>query len=323
MTLIFISFTVHLISIKPILSDHLSYVTIFHCSFGRSHDTFYCSYVNVGVLVDKSFVIGPQHVDKGTSVYLKQMWTLYSKCCSFSARYPLCIYVYMIPTTNKIIQLSPYGLQQAITILLTLNLTIYHIAQVLHFFVDESLEKKTWLSRWICQTQKNTSQESLYLNETKYVNTVLNTFTNKCCNFGANQKCQMVASWDQKLSTNNSREQNTNQESTETNQQQPTDITQKITNAHAQHELPMNLKWTQVVPEEQAIPAYCNTSICVSIIKSGRTLIRWRAKDLKQPQIFCHLGAVNQLMMSAVEFFLNLIRVLGSPMWYNHWKNPK
>jgi hypothetical protein len=77
-------------------------------------------------------------------------------------------------------------------------------------------------------------------------------------------------------------------------------------------------------PEEQAIPAYCNTSICVSIIKSGRTLIRWRAKDLKQPQIICHLGAVNQLMMSAVEFFLILIRVLGSPMWYdNHWKKTK
>jgi hypothetical protein len=66
-----------------------------------------------------------------------------------------------------------------------MNLTIYHIAQVLHFFVDESLEKKTWPSRRICQTQ---------MNETKYVNTVLNTFTNKCCNFGANQKCQMVAS---------------------------------------------------------------------------------------------------------------------------------
>jgi hypothetical protein len=41
--------------------------------------------------------------------------------------------------------------------------------------------------------------------------------------------------------------------------------------------------------------------LCVSI-KSGRTLIRRRAKDLKQPQIICHLGAVNQLMMSAVEF---------------------
>jgi hypothetical protein len=48
----------------------------------------------------------------------------------------------MIPTTSKIIQLSPYGLQQAITILLTLNLIIYHIAQVLHFFVDASFEKK-------------------------------------------------------------------------------------------------------------------------------------------------------------------------------------
>jgi hypothetical protein len=33
------------------------------------------------------------------------------------------------------------------------------------------------------------------------------------------------------------------QGSTETNQQQPTDITQKITNANEQHELPMNLKW--------------------------------------------------------------------------------
>ena len=27
------------ISIKPILSDHLFYVTIFHCSLGRSHKT--------------------------------------------------------------------------------------------------------------------------------------------------------------------------------------------------------------------------------------------------------------------------------------------
>jgi len=27
---------VHFISIKPVLSDHLSYVTIFHCSLGRS-----------------------------------------------------------------------------------------------------------------------------------------------------------------------------------------------------------------------------------------------------------------------------------------------
>ena len=27
----------HFISIKPVLSDHLPYVTIFHCSLGRSH----------------------------------------------------------------------------------------------------------------------------------------------------------------------------------------------------------------------------------------------------------------------------------------------
>jgi hypothetical protein len=38
-----------------------------------------------------------------------------------------------------------------------------------------------------------------------------------------------------------------NQGSTETNQQQPTDITQKITNAHEQHKLPNNLKWTRVI----------------------------------------------------------------------------
>ena len=30
---------VHFISIKPVLSDHLSYVTIFHCSRGRSYKT--------------------------------------------------------------------------------------------------------------------------------------------------------------------------------------------------------------------------------------------------------------------------------------------
>ena len=30
-------FTVHFISIKPELNDHLSYVTTFHCSLGRSH----------------------------------------------------------------------------------------------------------------------------------------------------------------------------------------------------------------------------------------------------------------------------------------------
>jgi hypothetical protein len=38
-TLICISLTVHSISIKPVLSDHLSYVTIFHCSPGKSHKT--------------------------------------------------------------------------------------------------------------------------------------------------------------------------------------------------------------------------------------------------------------------------------------------
>ena len=32
-------FTVYFISIKPVLSDHLSYVTIFHCSLERSYKT--------------------------------------------------------------------------------------------------------------------------------------------------------------------------------------------------------------------------------------------------------------------------------------------
>jgi hypothetical protein len=31
------SFTMHFILIKPVLSDHLPYLTIFHCSLGRSH----------------------------------------------------------------------------------------------------------------------------------------------------------------------------------------------------------------------------------------------------------------------------------------------
>jgi hypothetical protein len=30
---------VHFISNTPVLSDHLSYVTIYHCSLGRSHKT--------------------------------------------------------------------------------------------------------------------------------------------------------------------------------------------------------------------------------------------------------------------------------------------
>ena len=34
---IFISLHLHFISNKSVLSDHLSYVTIFHCSLGRSH----------------------------------------------------------------------------------------------------------------------------------------------------------------------------------------------------------------------------------------------------------------------------------------------
>ena len=33
------TFIVHFISIKPVLRDHLSYATIFHCSLGRSHKT--------------------------------------------------------------------------------------------------------------------------------------------------------------------------------------------------------------------------------------------------------------------------------------------
>ena len=104
------------------------------------------------------------------------------------------------------------------------------------------------------------------------------------------------------ISTNNSRGQNTNQ-TTEINQQQPTDIAKKITNVHEQHEFPMNLKWTRVVRKSKQF-LHIAIHLCVSIIKSGRTLIRWRAKDLKQ---------------------LILIRVLGSPMGYhdNHWKKPK
>jgi hypothetical protein len=35
-------FTVHFLSIKPVLSDHLSYVTTFYCSLGGSHKTGFC-----------------------------------------------------------------------------------------------------------------------------------------------------------------------------------------------------------------------------------------------------------------------------------------
>jgi hypothetical protein len=112
---------------------------------------------------------------------------------------------------------------------------------------------------------------------------------------------QTLLKLEKKFYSRHSRGQNINQGSTETNQQ-PTDITQKITNAHEQHKLLNNLKWTRVIRKgKQFLPIAIH--LCVSIIKSGRTLIRRRAKDLKQPQIICHLGAVNQLMMSAVEFF--------------------
>jgi hypothetical protein len=37
--LVLFSFTVHFISIKPVLNGHLSYVTIFHCYLGRSYKT--------------------------------------------------------------------------------------------------------------------------------------------------------------------------------------------------------------------------------------------------------------------------------------------
>jgi hypothetical protein len=56
------------------------------------------------------------------------------------------------------------------------NVYLFLILTNVHFL------KKNWSSRLICRAQKNTSQESLYLNETKYVNNVLNTFNNKCCN---------------------------------------------------------------------------------------------------------------------------------------------
>ena len=41
----------HFLSTKPVLNDHLSYVTIFHCSLGRSHKTglivYYDSYIYI------------------------------------------------------------------------------------------------------------------------------------------------------------------------------------------------------------------------------------------------------------------------------------
>jgi len=38
-TLILFPFKMHFMSTKPALNDHQSYVTIFHCSLGRSHKT--------------------------------------------------------------------------------------------------------------------------------------------------------------------------------------------------------------------------------------------------------------------------------------------
>jgi hypothetical protein len=57
----FILFLVYFISIKPVLSDHLPYVAIFHCSLGRSHKT--------GLTVLKIFVISVVEACKGNISY--------------------------------------------------------------------------------------------------------------------------------------------------------------------------------------------------------------------------------------------------------------
>ena len=61
-------FTVHFISIKPVLSDHLSYVTIFHCSIARSHETgltvvyVYESYIiTLKTTMIRKYIIGSAH----------------------------------------------------------------------------------------------------------------------------------------------------------------------------------------------------------------------------------------------------------------------
>ena len=47
-------FTVHFISIKRVLSDHLSYVTIFNCSLGRSHKTGLTVYLFMSLMLNIS-----------------------------------------------------------------------------------------------------------------------------------------------------------------------------------------------------------------------------------------------------------------------------
>ena len=61
-------FTVHFISFKPVLSDHLSYVTIFHCSIARSHKTgltvvyVYESYIiTLKTTMIRKYIIGSAH----------------------------------------------------------------------------------------------------------------------------------------------------------------------------------------------------------------------------------------------------------------------
>jgi hypothetical protein len=73
-----------------------------------------------------------------------------------------------------------------------------------------------------------------------------------------------------------------------------------------------NLKSTRVIRKgKQFLPIAIH--LCVSIIKSGRTLIRRRTKDLKQPQIICHLGAVSCIgWLLLVCFCASLVYILSS-----------
>ena len=80
--------TVHFISIKPVLSDNLSYVTIFHCSLGRSQDRFdwFCSsktLFKVWLICEFRFIQGSDSTD--FTIYIKYCFrfvftTIFMEC---------------------------------------------------------------------------------------------------------------------------------------------------------------------------------------------------------------------------------------------------
>ena len=121
---------------------------------------------------------------------------LYSKCCSFSVRYPLCIH-------------DTYNKQNHPTVTLWSSTSYHHSVNPefnhlpyctsVAFFCRCIFWKNTWPSRLICRTQKIILKNfCIGMKPNMSTMFLIHLPISVATLFGADQKCQMVASWDQK-----------------------------------------------------------------------------------------------------------------------------